>query len=135
MGRRKVRKRGFHGGPAGLPRGESGVSNRKITAPNGLTIRKAHAVEFKDAELKTEWGGPVILAANAEALGLKQPGRAGRFFQIHLQEFAGDEFQSSLKVVVKPLTDLNHEQVLFVASECLPLRDPTISCPKFESAI
>ena len=58
----------------GLP--ESCVTNLifenvKITAPKGLTVRNARAVEFKNSEIKTEQGGPLILEANAEATGLK----------------------------------------------------------------
>jgi lysophospholipase L1-like esterase len=58
----------------GLP--ESCVTNLvfenvKITAPKGLKVRNARAVEFTDSEIKVEHGGPLILETNAEVSGLQ----------------------------------------------------------------
>jgi hypothetical protein len=57
----------------GLP--ESCVTNLvfenvKIAAPKGLTVRNAHAVEFKNSEIKTGSGRALILEADAEVSGL-----------------------------------------------------------------
>jgi len=43
----------------------------KITAPKGLKVRNARAVEFTDSEIKVEHGGPLILETNAEVSGLQ----------------------------------------------------------------
>ena len=58
----------------GLP--ESCVTNLvfdnvRITAPKGLTVRHARAVEFKNSEIKTEQGGALILETGAEVSGLR----------------------------------------------------------------
>lgn len=58
----------------GLP--ESCVTNLvfenvTITAPKGLTVRNARAVEFRNSEIKTEQGGALLLEADAEVSGLK----------------------------------------------------------------
>jgi polygalacturonase len=46
-------------------------SNVNITAPRGMTMRNARAVQFRNSEIKTATGGALILETNAEVTGLK----------------------------------------------------------------
>ena len=45
--------------------------NVKITAPEGLTVRNARAVQFRNSEIKTGSGASLIVETNAEVTGLK----------------------------------------------------------------
>lgn len=45
--------------------------NVKITAPRGMTIRNARAVQFKDSKIETTSGSSLILETNADVAGLK----------------------------------------------------------------
>jgi len=58
----------------GLP--ESRITNLlfdnvKITAPEGMTVRNARAVQFRNSGIKTLSGAALILETNAEVTGLK----------------------------------------------------------------
>lgn len=44
--------------------------NVNITAPKGLTVRQARAVEFKNSRIQVEQGKPLILQSDAEVSGL-----------------------------------------------------------------
>jgi hypothetical protein len=52
-------------------REESVFEHRRITAPKGLMVRNAHAVKFKNSEIKTNSGGALILETDTEVSGLQ----------------------------------------------------------------